>query len=250
MVVVQVVDTKCIHGTKYFRVRWLSTNGGRKESWIPEVGFKVNPLAYKSSTFADISKEADEVEKLSGCNTSKDKMVRRQKIAGINIVVFPCGTILSMDELFGCESLSQVLLPLYSLFEDPSLRRDVKVLMHDNACKFATFVKKRKDGNEIMEHIASLDMRVDRHHYKNHVERKCKLYHNPDDCPLLEDVNTSVMEQVNSWFGRYRHSARYMNHARFPFYLLVACHLNNKFRQHKKESCPLPEDGLDDEECL
>ena len=226
-------------------MRWLSTNGDRQESWIPEKGFNDDPLAYKSPAFADISKEAIEVEKLSGCNTSKDKIVRRNKTAGINIIVFPCGTILSMDELFGSESLSQVLLPLYSLFEDSDLRKDVKVLIHDNACKFATFVKNRKEGNTIMEHIASLDMRVDRHHYKNHVERKCKLYHNPDDCPLLEDVNTSCMEQVNSWFGRYRHSARYMNHARFPFYLLLACHLNNKYRQYKKGNCCQDEDEVD-----
>ena len=42
------------------------------------------------------------------------------------------------------------------------------------------------------------------------------------------------MEQVNSWFGRYRHSARYMNAPRFNLYLILACHLNNRFRVYKR----------------
>ena len=61
-----------------------------------------------------------------------------------------------------------------------------------------------------------------------------KKNNNPDDCELLNGVNTSVMEQVNSWFGRYRHSARYMNAPRFNLYLLLACHLNNRYREHKR----------------
>ena len=40
------------------------------------------------------------------------------------------------------------------------------VLVHDNACKFAAFVKNRHDLSPIMTHLASLDYRVDRHHFK------------------------------------------------------------------------------------
>ena len=108
------------------------------------------------------------------------------------------------------------------------------VLVHDNACKFAAFVKNRKELSPIMSHLASLDYRVDRHHYKNHIGATCKKNNNPDDCELLDGVNTSVMEQVNAWFGRYRHSARYMNAPRFNLYLLLACHLNNRFRVYKR----------------
>ena len=87
-----------------------------------------------------------------------------------------------------------------------------------------------------MDHLSKLDFRVDRHHFKNHIGTTCKKNNNPDDCELLNEVNTSVMEQVNSWFGRYRHSARYMNEARFQLYLLLACHLNNRFRAYKNEA--------------
>ena len=108
------------------------------------------------------------------------------------------------------------------------------VLVHDNACKFAAFVKNRKELSPIMSHLASHDYRVDRHHYKNHIGATCKKNNNPDDCELLDGVNTSVMEQVNAWFGRYRHSARYMNAPRFNLYLPLACHLNNRFRVYKR----------------
>ena len=37
-----------------------------------------------------------------------------------------CGIILSIEELFGSESLSQVLLPIYALMNIPVIRQDVK----------------------------------------------------------------------------------------------------------------------------
>ena len=210
----QIVETRLMYGTMYHLVRWISIDGTREESWLPVDGFHINPKAYKLPSVKDNLLDPGLEEIATGCNTSKEKFVRRLKIAGINIVSFPCGIILSVDELYGSESLSQVLLPIYSLMKDAGLREDVKVLIHDNACKFAAFVKNRAGSNEIMSHLANLDMRVDRHHFKNHVGEKCKKNHNPDDCEVLDGVNTSIMEQTNSWFGRYRHSARYMNQAR------------------------------------
>ena len=121
-------------------------------------------------------------------------------------------------------------------------------MVHDNACKFSSFVKNRQSSTPLMEHLASLDYRVDRHHFKNHVGASCKKNNNPDDCELLNGVNTSVMEQVNSWFGRYRHSARYMNAPRFNLYLLLACHLNNRYREHKRTNlvCEDAEESIED----
>jgi hypothetical protein len=63
---------------------------------------------------------------------------------GMNIVVFPCGNILAIDELYGSESLSQVLLPVYNLMKLPTMMEDISVLIHDNACKFAAFVRNRR----------------------------------------------------------------------------------------------------------
>jgi len=223
-------------GCSYQHIRWLTPDGKAEESWIPSQGFNIDPKAYKLPSLNDDLIDPNDDVFSNSCNTSKEKNVRRKKTAGINIVTFPCGTILSCDELYGSESLSQVLLPIYSLMKQPDLQRDVRVLIHDNACRFAAFLKKRIGANHILQHLYDLDIRVDRHHFKNHIGEKCKANHNPDDCELLDGVNTSIMEQVNSWFGRYRHSARYMNSARFAFYLLLACHLNNTFRLYKRQN--------------
>ena len=220
-------------GSTYHLIRWLSTDGKKEESWIPSIGLTVDPRAYNMPV-PDSIPVLEESEYETQCNTSKEKIVRRKKTAGVNLVLFPCGIILSVDELYGSESLSQVLLPIYALMKNEGLREDVKVLIHDNACKFAAFVQKRRDETTLMSHLSTLDMRVDRHHFKNHVGAKCRRNHNPDTCELLDGVNTSCMEQVNSWFGRYRHSSRYMNESRFAFYLLLACHLNNRYRAYKQ----------------
>ena len=95
-------------------------------------------------------------------------------------------------------------------------------------------MRKRREATDEMKHLASLDFRVDRHHFANHIGVACRQNHNPEESEHLRNVNTSVMEQLNSWFGRYRHSARYMNGPRFYLYLLIACHLNNRFRTYKQ----------------
>ena len=55
------------------------------------------------------------------------------------------------------------------------------------------------------------------------------------------------MEQVNAWFGRYRHSARYMDAPRFNLYLLLACHLNNRFRVYKRTAFANERDGSEED---
>ena len=91
-------------------------NGKRRERWVAEQA--------EGNITELVDPALDELAK--DCNTDKDKFKRKTKIAGINVVTFPCGTILSVEELFGCESLSQVLLPVYSLMSLPSLRDSVK----------------------------------------------------------------------------------------------------------------------------
>ena len=104
-------------GKIYHLVNENDCNGKYVERWI---------LA--DATVAKAQEVVDpDLEKLAvDCRTDKDKNVVKTKIAGINVVCFPCGTILSMQELFGSESLSQVLLPIHDLMSSSTLRRDVK----------------------------------------------------------------------------------------------------------------------------
>ena len=49
---------------------------------------------------------------------------------------------------------------------------DVKVFIHDNACRFGAFVRNRKSKSPLMEKLAGIDMLVDRHHFRNHLRWK------------------------------------------------------------------------------
>ena len=148
----QVVGSRIIYGTEYKLLRWMSGDGKIEEAWIPSTGFDVNPTAFDVPT---MEVESESSELAFSCNTSKEKNVQRQKIAGVNIVSFPCGTIVDVQELYGSESLTQVLLPLHTLMKIPSIKNDVRVLIHDNACRFSAFVQNRGGTSSIMQHIAS-----------------------------------------------------------------------------------------------
>ena len=103
-------------GEKYVLIASLDSSGKKKEQWVVENRID-QPTEYIDPSL---------VEPAGNCNTDKDKYVRKSKIAGINIVSYPCGTILSMEELFGSESLSQVLLPVQSLMKYEAIRDNVK----------------------------------------------------------------------------------------------------------------------------
>ena len=94
----------------------IDTQGKRAEQWVAE-NSEVGGETLEDPALLDLA---------SGCNTDKDKYRRNSKIAGVNVVTYPCGVILSMEELFGSESLSQVLLPIHSLMNRPSIRQNVK----------------------------------------------------------------------------------------------------------------------------
>ena len=103
-------------GEQYLLMETTDVNGRRREQWVAEQA--------KGNKTKLVDPALDELAK--GCNTDKVKYKRKTKVAGMNIVSFPCGTILSIEELFGCKSLSQVLLPVYSLMSFPTLRQSVK----------------------------------------------------------------------------------------------------------------------------
>ena len=101
-------------GQQYLLMQTHDGHGNRTEQWVLD--------DHKDSNMVDPA-----LLKLAhGCNTSKDKHFRKTKIAGINVVSRPCGIILSMEELYGSESLSQVLLPIHSLMKMPSVKDNVK----------------------------------------------------------------------------------------------------------------------------
>ena len=109
-------ERRFMFGQYYLLIETVDGRGKRVEQWVAEAAnVETNQL-----------EDPALLELAEGCNTDKDKFSRRTKIAGINVVTFPCGTILSVEELFGSESLSQVLLPIYSLMNIKVIRDHVR----------------------------------------------------------------------------------------------------------------------------
>ena len=186
--------------TEYCLVRWFANEGKQIETWIPSAGLIVSRKAHTMANVQMASSTDTDKEVASlgtDCKTTKDKNIKRIKVAGVNILTFPCGQILAVDELYGSESLTQVLIPLFNLMSLPKMLDDVRVFVHDNACRLAAFIKNRTSNSEVLQKLMEVDMRCDRHHFANHKGKLCHCLRNPDTCPELNNVNKSQMEQVN-----------------------------------------------------
>ena len=113
---IKVKEKRFMFGENYLLIENTDSRGRRVEQWVAENADGENVHLDDPAL----------MELADGCNTDKDKYTRRTKIAGVNVVSYPCGIILSIEELYGSESLSQVLLPIYGLMSLPAIRQDVK----------------------------------------------------------------------------------------------------------------------------
>ncbi len=62
---------------------------------------------------------------------------------------------------------------------------------------------------------------IDRLHIKNHVRKDCHTIYNADLHNELFEINSVVCEEVNYWFGFYKHAMKHMNNIRFNFFKFV-----------------------------
>ena len=84
---------------------------------------------------------------------------------------------------------------------------------------------------------------VDRFHFKSHVDVYCAANNDPDLITDLDDTNTSVCEQTNYWFGRYKYILKHMNLEHFHFFIFIVCDefnksklINQKYNELKKQN--------------
>lgn len=161
------------------------------------------------------------------CNTNKHfKMpyVKKTKTRGVLIAASNCGIVTGYREIFGCESISQVVLFYLDLIEE-SKNNLPDIFIYDDAChlkKFISLPKKDFKSKSVRSKILLNKKHViDRFHFNGHKDAWCKLNCNPNDVPELKDINTSVCEQLNFWLGGYKFMLKHMNYARFHFFLYV-----------------------------
>ena len=161
------------------------------------------------------------------CNTDKERHTSRHvkncKSTGAMYSMYTCGLILSVDELYRAESLSQVALVLCLLFN--MLTWPVR-LIYDNACQLFGFANNpiRKDKHPDLTKLSELSFHIDSFHLDNHQE-SCRTLFNIANASC--SVNTQICEQTFRWLSGYKHMTRHMNEGSFLLYLLYVCHLHN-----------------------
>ena len=177
---------------------------------------------------------ADEVR--STCNTRKVKDKRdRRHTAGIIIHAKPCGKIPHVDELFICESITQVYGNVIEFLGNlnSEAREKIKIWLFDDMCHLKPFSEKPKHAkqNDITEHFANLAKAVDRFHFPGHkrTDKYCQENCNPNSELQklgIKKQNTPACEQAFKWLNAFK-NLKTMNEPRFKMFLLYMIDLHN-----------------------
>ena len=147
-------------------------------------------------------------------NTEKTKSRFYQRTGGVLVMAKPCGIIVSLVEIFGGESVSQVAEVIEDYLENCLVKP--RCLVYDDACH----LKRHVDCRMVYPLLQQEEMKIDRFHFQNHVDSWCRQNMDPSKSIFLKDVNTEVMEQIFAWIKGYVPSLRYMNSFNFRFFLL------------------------------
>lgn len=183
----------------------------------------------------DLDKLAkDEIR--STCNTRKVKDKRdRRHTAGIIIHAKPCGRIPHVDELFNCESITQVYGNVIEFLGNlsPDARDKIRIWLFDDMCHLKPFSEKKKQAkqNGITEQFSNLAKAVDKFHFPGH--KKTDTYCQENCNPIVElkklgitKQNTPACEQAFKWLNAFK-NLKTMNEARFKIFLLYMIDLHN-----------------------
>lgn len=108
-----------------------------------------------------------------------------------------------------------------------------EIIVYDDACHLSKYIQNSNlfiRKSERAKILSNCIIVCDRFHFLTHVDKWCQKNCNPDLIPELEDVNTSVCEETNLWFGRFKHAFKHMNYQRFHFLLYILSNEYNKFK--------------------
>ena len=176
------------------------------------------------------------------CNTEKDRDRRvNRHTCGILIALYPCGTVIFFDEIFGCESKSQVYAIVLEWLATIAKDKRPSTILYDDACHLVHIIKKIAQvyPNEYTSHFASMKCLIDFMHFRNHKGEKCKTDCNPYDHEELKTVNSQVCEQFFGRSNKYR-QVRSMNRESFILFWTYILDLNNLRREDKLRNLANP----------
>ncbi|KAF8196942.1 hypothetical protein BJ912DRAFT_846451 [Pholiota molesta] len=144
----------------------------------------------------------------------------RRRTHNEQLLMRPCGVILSQAIFFGSEAISSVNEFLKASFPTPESTPEF--LIFDNNCKLDAHQKNCQDF-----HFQKTVKPVDVFHFRSKhklSDTHCQTYCNPAAFPELFKngkwvFNTSICEQTNVWLGGYHPILRDMEVTRYNFFL-------------------------------
>ena len=138
--------SKKVGNTEYHFLSWEGVGGGE---WLKEDFFEI--LGEDGETVSiNIENE---------CNTRKSRDKRtRAHTAGLFVAVKPCGTVVLVDELYGCESISQVYGIMIEWLGNLSDMKTIQIVLYDDNCHLGAYSENpaKANRNEVTKHFASL----------------------------------------------------------------------------------------------
>ena len=118
------------------------------------------------------------------------------------ISAYNCGIINGYRELYGSESISQVVLFYLDLIEYSCCELPI-YFIYDDACHLRKYISNYdfKDKSIRSKVLFEKHHYIDKFHMHNHVDKWCKANCDPNEIDDLNNVNTVVCEEVNYWLG-------------------------------------------------
>lgn len=197
-------------------------------------------VSYKQIQASKVASYLDQIKQLMNvdqtCNSSKMltlPCIKKNRTVGVFLGCYNCGIIASYKEIFCHETIAQAVVLSMQTIE--YCEHWPRFLIYDDGCTFAKYVMNKASQLFSKSTFRAIKLAetitvVDRFHFKSHVDVWCKKFCDPDLYDELKEVNTSVCEETNFWFGRYKHTFKHMNYERFHFLLYILCDEYNKFK--------------------
>ena len=130
------------------------------------------------------------------------------------------GIILAVSEMREPENND---LALRTLCRATAVHTRIDCVVYDRACSLLSSAQRMEDLNQIRYWA------VDKFHAKGHCDScKCSPYNHPRLSRRLSNVNTSISEQIFSWFRGYANTMNTMNARTHRFYVLVYSKRHNE----------------------
>ena len=159
------------------------------------------------------------------CSTHKESSTAQRQLAksaGMLCVCLSEGLILHMQEIYGCESLSQRYFYVAAV---KALLPTLTTVVHDDACHLHKYCARRAAHSQAAAQLSPPHMTFvcDKFHMAGHTDAWCKQTCDPElpsNSALLAGVRTSVCEFTFTWLSKYKHQTKHMNEYGFQFFLL------------------------------